>query len=947
MADPYEGAAIVTPAAQSDPYEGAGYVKPPQQSRGLLTYWDNLVNDYQQRTHEAGQQLDQATQTPLNATDAPLQLGPAGVGMTPRGQQAVAGVGGLLWAPFGAIGDTFVGRPAAVVGNAVNDATGIAPGYEANPHYLTDLATGAFPLADEAAVARAAKQAGVSVEEYRRAAAMGEAARKSAAAAAKAQQAAKPPGPIARAVEPFTAAVSDSAAQAQAGQKLANAAENPQALRASVAQGPNELVPGSQPTTFQQTGDMGVGALERADRRDNPGVYQDRAADQNTARVDALPQPEGNPGDVGAALRSRLDQIQAQTDAEVNAAAANAAQKVGQLGTDVTPEESGAAIRQAIADAEKAGRARTSAMYSELGLDDPAVTANVNITRAAPDDIMAGQAATARPPEGEEAAIYAAGKAMKPVSPMRDLLALRSRIAAEIRRQRAPDGDPQAVRRLSQYQAAVDHNLDATIADRIEAEQAAAQVGEVQAGDSLTTRLSSAVDERVGRTEARAATGGGVSTPAASGQIADAGATGTALPSDHGPGGIAGNPSVPPEQPTVSPEVVPGLRAANAEYKAQRQTFGAEPVDNVLAQDKNGGYAVLNGDVPRNIFKPGPGSYERVQNAIAAGGDKAQQAIEDYAAQSLRRAAVSPDGTINAASHARWMAAHQDALRALPEATRARLTDVGEAAKALDEATVNRAAALKAENADALAKKLGEADPADIPRIIGGIFNKADSVTQLKGLIAKLKGDPQAIAGLRQAVADHIAQTYIGNTEAATSGQNLIKADAFQTFVRKNSGALRLVFNPEEMSNLHAIAADINRAKRSESALKLPGGSNTAQDTTHTIKGRAAAIGARSVLDMVGAFLGAHFGGGEVGAAAGVAVSELVQAFRAKGIARVDQLVSAALLDPNLARTLLAKVPEAKTWTAAHNAGVTSRVQAVKRALVASAVVNGLDQQSR
>lgn len=954
MAD-YGGDPIVKPAAGA--YGGDPVVKPaPAPDTGLGVYWQHFKEDLARRSAGAG-----AITAPINAGDfgagfldadgRPTVPAVDIIGATPRLQALGAQI---MAAPL-ALADQFVDRPARAAIGQVQDATGIAPGYEVRPGAVTDIASVAVPIAGEAMteaqIAKAADAAGISRQAYATARAQGRAAANAAAARRAADAAAakpvKPPGPIAQAIAPITAAVSQPAAEAQAGAKLAAGATDPAAVRASLAD-TGEIVPGSQPTTFQQTGDMGIGAMERTARTADPGPYQERAAAQNEARVNAMPAPGGNIDDVGAALRGHLDAIDTQTEADVNAAAAKASRANDALGPEATPEESGAAIRTAISDAERAGRARTSAMYTELGLDDPAVTANVGATRGAAGDILSGQATTARPPEGEEAAIFAAANAMKPVSPMRDLLELRSRVGAELRRQRAPGGDPASVRRLSRLQAAIDDNLDTTIADGIEAEQAAAASGQVQAGDALATRLSSSADALGQRTEARAAAGGDTVALPARGPAPNGGPAGAGIPPEGGPGGPAGDQGLPGEQPTVSPDVVPTLRDANAAYKAERQTFGADPVDNVLAQDKNGGYAVLNGDVPKAIFRPGPGSFERVQNAIKAGGDRAQQAIEDYAAKSLRSAAQRSDGTIDPDKFAKWSDAHRDALRALPEATRARLADAASAGRAVDEAAANRAAALKAANEGVLGKLIG-ADPADVPRIVGAIFNRADSVAQMKALVARVRNNPAALAGLRQAVADHITTNFVGNTEAATSGVAQIKADAFQSFVRKNSGALRQVFSNDEMANLHAIAADIQRAKRSENALRLPGGSNTAQDGHALSKAEQTAKTnhSKSMLDLIGAalggLLGSHGGpmaaieGSALGGSAAHVLQTTIEGMQAKGIARVDQLVNRALLDPGLARSLLAKAPVHRPGTTAVETGWVVRSKAIQRALAAGA----------
>ncbi|HEV7283899.1 MAG TPA: hypothetical protein VGN75_03505, partial [Kaistia sp.] len=69
-----------------------------------------------------------------------------------------------------------------------------------------------------------------------------------------------------------------------AAQTLRDAATDPRAA-AEALSNPSELVPGSKPTTFQQTGDMGLGSLERRYATQDPGAFNQRRADQNAARL--------------------------------------------------------------------------------------------------------------------------------------------------------------------------------------------------------------------------------------------------------------------------------------------------------------------------------------------------------------------------------------------------------------------------------------------------------------------------------------------------------------------------------------------------------------------------------------------------------------------------------------------------------------------------------------
>ncbi len=116
---------------------------------------------------------------------------------------------------------------------------------------------------------------------------------------------------------------------------------------AQALENPNRIVPsvpGSRPTTFQQTGDMGLGALERRAETLDAVPFQQRRADQNAARVGMLEgiQPQGQPEAVVNTLRQNLADIDRMTSDALEAATANARGQSAALGGAGTPEGYGA-----------------------------------------------------------------------------------------------------------------------------------------------------------------------------------------------------------------------------------------------------------------------------------------------------------------------------------------------------------------------------------------------------------------------------------------------------------------------------------------------------------------------------------------------------------------------------------------------------------------------------
>lgn len=700
-------------------------------------------------------------------------------------------------------------------------------------------------------------------------------------------------------------------AAAAAGQPRPQSAGGPSPLR--TVQNPNELVPGSQPTTFQLTGDVGLGALERGVAARNPELFNARRADQNAARLSVLGtiQNGGNAADVATAFRTQLNDLDADTAAHAHDLLTQAQSKAQALGGMGTPEHYGDALRTVAKQADDASRERESALWQAV---DPSgdLTGNVTATRNAARDIADQVSRYAKPMSGEENSIFEAAQTLKPVQPVSDLIALRSRVSTEMRNELAANGRSPSYARLAQLRGAIQNNLSTTISESATDDAAQAASGAMPQAQTLGARLEAWRNEWLGQRQAQtgaaSATGGG--SPSAAGPagfsepLRAPGQGGTGFYDTAGPGGL------PPDAgPTFDPAAAERLKAATSATKEQRGTFGRGPVGQVLA---NAGakdlFKLPEARVPEKFFHPGPTGFTDMQAlSKAIGPDKAVPLMTDYAASSLRRAALNENGALDPAKFARWQAAHADALRALPTEVRTAFSNAAKATQALEEASAARQAALKDMQAGALGRLMGATTPEDATRHIASIFGTRDSVAMIRNIAKTVAGDPAAKAGLRQAVADHIAQKFISNTEAGTSGQNLIKSDMFQSFLKNNRAALGQVFDPKEMESLQAIADDLHRANRSVTAIKLPGGSNTAQDILAASKSGAAPSKLRKYL-LDAAASGVGFGaGGPWGMAAAGLGAHALQAARETGFQRVDQLVAQALLNPDLARELLKK----------------------------------------
>lgn len=732
------------------------------------------------------------------------------------------------------------------------------------------------------------------------------------------------------ALEPFAAAVSKDAAERQAGKVLAKSASDVGAARNALTGTNQELVPGSKPTTFQLTGDLGLGSLERGAASKSPELFKTRSAEQNAARRGVLTgvQSGGDPVALSKAVTERFDAIDKASQDAINDATERAQAKSAAMGGQKTAQTQGAELRATIADAEAAARAHEGALWKAI---DPEgnLTGNVKETVKAADEIAKEIPTTAKPMHGEEAAIFDAARSMKPITPVSDLIALRSRISTAMREELIASGRSPTYARLSQLRGAVQRNLSDTIRDKVESDAKSVAAGKLPQAMSASERLQAALEEarNAGQSVAFGGSQNGIRPSSRGRANGDAGAAGTAVPAGGEPGTTAGNSAL-SGTPTFDEAAAGRLAAATEATKARARTFGLQPVSAVTA--KNGAadlFRLPDGSVPGKFFHSGPAGFEHMQAAIKAGGADAIPVLEDYAAADLRKSAGNPDGTIDPAKFNRWKTANADALRALPPETAARFADAASAAQAVADATVARAEALKSFRGTALGKVMGLTDPDAVSRTMGTILRGQNATAEIRDLVKATKGNSDATTGLRQAIADHIADSLVSNTESGASGVEGLKSDQFQSFMKRNQPALAQVFSPKEMDSLNAIAADLQRANRSVNAVKLPGGSNTFQDISSGKKLLESGkhVGVDLLSALIGGSFGAHLGipHGEI---VGGAMGEAAQQLRSAGVNRVNDLITQALLNPDVAQRLLAKAPDTEAGKAAAMRGLITSI---------------------
>jgi hypothetical protein len=346
---------------------------------------------------------------------------------------------------------------------------------------------------------------------------------------------------------------------------------------------------------------------------------------------------------------------------------------------------------------------------------------------------------------------------------------------------------------------------------------------------------------------------------------------------------------------------------ATAATREIKDTFGAKPVKAILKRPGTTyPYDMSSESVSANLFKPGPEGAAAIKNVLRAGAPK--DAIEASAVLSMKKAATK-DGKIDPAKLEQWRMKHGDALREVPDLD-AKFSSAAKASEAFTSIAAKRKEVVDEIQRSAVGKLLQVTDDADVSAVLGRMLNKDTAVRDMRALVAEARRDPDAMAGLRRALVEHM----IGKMKTP---KDALRADTFQRFLGKNAPALQQVLDPQQMQSLRAIAADLKRASRDTRA--PGGGSDTAENlaakkqygmekpsilgqiirrslgsaavgvATHALHGPLAGF-----LSSIGSFLGAG----------------VIQSFRDAGLRRVDDLIREAVLNPDLMKALLMKAPK-------------------------------------
>lgn len=742
-------------------------------------------------------------------------------------------------------------------------------------------------------------------------------------------------------VRPIRAGLGNEAAtQKIAGKILTDAAEDPNAAIKAIDAAP-EHVSGSKPTLFQATGDAGLGTLSGVIERENPAPFIERYGEQNAARVKALTdiQSQGHPEAVADYLRAQLSDIDQRTQAAYDTAAADLAAKQG---TGQPAAIVGDSVRQKLQEARDSAEAETDALWKAVDPNKEAVVVSGPIKRAK-DAIYAKMS-----PE-EAIGLTANEKALADVIgtygatlPLDRLIRLRSRVSTDMRAAQSPmTPNSEAYGRLSRLRGAIEDAISDSIAGKAADQQRAVAAGMLSPEETLAANLNRQLEAwRAQRSQAVGAGGeGGTGATAGTGSAGGAGVSGTMRETGSGPLRPEGTQGV-SRQPYLSADAAGRLKEATAATKAQKTTFGAKPVAQILKRPgETYPYTMQDGSVADAAFASGAKGGDSVRLILAANSSpEMTQALTDAAAQSLRS-----KGELTPRKLEAWQAQHSDALDALEEVvpgTRAHFENIGAAATHLEDVAAIRRDALEEAQSGKLRQIMGVTDPEDVTKTVGGILGAKDSVRQMDRLVTEVGNDPMAREGLRKALVDTIMAKAQSTAEAGVSGIEKLKPDTFIRFLNQNEPALSKVFTPEEIASMRGVAEDLKRAGRT---VQTTPGSVTAQ-----WRHAAEKFGSQEPHDMftmlwqalraptgIGTAIGLVTANPVVGGAA-AALSFALGHLRRAGIRNAQDLVRQAMLDPQFAKVLMMKAPKRI------EAGA---MQAFSRRLAKMSIVTGLNAE--
>lgn len=746
----------------------------------------------------------------------------------------------------------------------------------------------------------------------------------------------------------------------EAGRQIIQSAQDVDNLIATLKMPTKTTVAGVKPTLAEATGDVGLAAAEKKAAQLRPEDYEARRVQVGAAREQALRniQTTGDASEVVPAVRGYLERVDAmKTDIETAAL-----DNISSLTDDLTrgaidPETAGERIRASLEASRKASRQAEGALHEAVDPDGKLRT-SIDGIKAKVTQLRDELKGLGRKADSEEKALYQDITRAPEVAPYSEAVKFQRRVNSMMRDERYRNGETERWRRLSELNKAAHAELENAVLVQIKREANAVSAGRMAPEDTLYAKLSNLSDELArqqieagGNAGARAAEAPGASAAALGGANAPVGRGergfgglegGEGLPSPAGrtPDELArqaveappSRPIAPEEPPYVPPPVQRGvsvevvedpeamlrLRAAKDATIERVRTFDNQYLAPLRRMAPTGQeYKVATEKVAGNIFSNQIDAASRIEALRAAiGAKEADDVLTGYALDRVAKETVR-EGAVDPKALERWRAKNSDALKALPELD-AKLQN---AAKAADEIAAQAKQEIKTLDAEQkaavgpfLERSTGTVignDPKAIDDAVGSILTGKNATEKLKELRRAIGGDPDALEGLKKAVVDHITNKFVKVTQAPAGEVRTLNAEPLLNFVRSNDEALIAAgMTRAQINGIKAIATEAAQSSallRAATATRKPAtlGDITKKILTGQPQSLLNRITLRQALAKGGLFAGLSMTGvGQVQLVADFILTML----RNSGLERVDDLVARAMLDPDLARTLVMKV---------------------------------------
>lgn len=776
--------------------------------------------------------------------------------------------------------------------------------------------------------------------------------------------------PVATAAKNYVAPVIPSMRPGVAAEMVGKAATDPQAALDATKTAPQQIIPGSTPNLAEQTGDIGLAqATKNATIADPTFAARQmaNAGDQNAARanaIDALAPAGGDVMSPTTVLNQHLSDLDATHDNIINQLSQQADTLNRRIPDNFDPEAAGTNLRGAIQVADDAAAKARSHLYSLVDPDNNLAVVTAPAREAAQDIAKKIDPSVSIPSPIAMPVINMAAN-LGDVTPFNKLTALDTTITGAMA-QAKRTGDYVGRSQLAQLKTAVMGSINNAVDNQHAWEQGAISRGELNPAQSMQARFKQDAPQvdSIGNSgrdtssndSARAVAVSGMAAPVSAGSgvgeiqgqgglRASAGdqgiqsllgsrgdnnagsiAAGTGLQESgtpnagtttgsvgRGPGtpasGVA--PTPPPLTPNFNADAATRLAAAKQAHAEYAQTYREQPIKSTLATNGFAGqYRNAASTIPAKAFPAGNTGYQTTGAFLKAANNspEAISAIQDMAMARLRGAMKGE--SLEPKALAAWKQNYGQALRAIDEASpgfSSRFDTAATATQTLNDARTAKITDLKAAQEGAAARLMGANTPGEVKTRVSDIIRAKDGPTQIRSLMARMHNDPAAVQGLQRAGVEAILDN-VSNAGTA-GGEHIISGAKLGSLLAKNGDAIEALLGKDGLTNMKAVAADVERSQKALDNTRARSGSDTGANVFRKMQeiatkaGHLSIGGAMSIAGIEALHSGDLMGAAGIAGAAGLRAG--LGKLRANGIEKVNDLYLEALENPEVGKAML------------------------------------------